>query len=275
MKLRCANLSLDLSTPKVMGILNVTPDSFSDGGKFHHIDAALTHAQQMIEQGADIIDIGGESTRPGAQPVMLEEELQRVIPVIQALSGCGAVLSVDTYKPEVMRAAIEAGVHLVNDVFALQQPGALQAVQDSQVAICLMHMQGTPQTMQVQPSYQNVLAEVQAFLTQRVEVVRQIGVGDDRIVLDPGFGFGKKTAHNLTLLKHLAELHIANLPILAGLSRKSVLGQIVGQDADQRVFASVAASVLAVSHGANIVRVHDVKATVEALKVTTAVMQHL
>ncbi|MBU3644254.1 MAG: dihydropteroate synthase [Candidatus Methylopumilus sp.] len=275
MKLRCANLSLDLSTPKVMGILNVTPDSFSDGGKFHHIDAALTHAQQMIEQGADIIDIGGESTRPGAQPVMLEEELQRVIPVIQALSGCGAVLSVDTYKPEVMRAAIEAGVHMVNDVFALQQPGALQAVQDSQVAICLMHMQGTPQTMQVQPSYQNVLAEVQAFLTQRVEVVRQIGVGDDRIVLDPGFGFGKKTAHNLTLLKHLAELHIANLPILAGLSRKSVLGQIVGQDADQRVFASVAASVLAVSHGANIVRVHDVKATVEALKVTTAVMQHL
>lgn len=275
MKLRCANLSLDLSTPKVMGILNVTPDSFSDGGKFHHIDAALTHAQQMIEQGADIIDIGGESTRPGAQPVMLEEELQRVISVIQALSGCGAVLSVDTYKPEVMRAAIEAGVHMVNDVFALQQPGALQAVQDSQVAICLMHMQGTPQTMQVQPSYQNVLAEVQAFLTQRVEVVRQIGVGDDRIVLDPGFGFGKKTAHNLTLLKHLAELHIANLPILAGLSRKSVLGQIVGQDADQRVFASVAASVLAVSHGANIVRVHDVKATVEALKVTTAVMQHL
>jgi len=275
MKLRCANLSLDLSTPKVMGILNVTPDSFSDGGKFHHIDAALTHAQQMIEQGADIIDIGGESTRPGAQPVMLEEELQRVIPVIQALSGCGAVLSVDTYKPEVMRAAIEAGVHMVNDVFALQQPGALQAVQDSQVAICLMHMQGTPQTMQVQPSYQNVLAEVQAFLTQRVEVVRQIGVGDDRIVLDPGFGFGKKTAHNLTLLKHLAELHIASLPILAGLSRKSVLGQIVGQDADQRVFASVAASVLAVSHGANIVRVHDVKATVEALKVTTAVMQHL
>jgi dihydropteroate synthase len=275
MKLRCANLSLDLSTPKVMGILNVTPDSFSDGGKFHHIDAALTHAQQMIEQGADIIDIGGESTRPGAQPVMLEEELQRVIPVIQALSGCGAVLSVDTYKPEVMRAAIEAGVHMVNDVFALQQPGALQAVQDSQVAICLMHMQGTPQTMQVQPSYQNVLAEVQAFLTQRVEVVRQIGVGDDRIVLDPGFGFGKKTAHNLTLLKHLAELHIANLPILAGLSRKSVLGQIVGQDADQRVFASVAASVLAVSHGANIVRVHDVKATVEALKVTTAVIQHL
>jgi dihydropteroate synthase len=275
MKLRCANLNLDLSTPKVMGILNVTPDSFSDGGKFHHIDAALTHAQQMIEQGADIIDIGGESTRPGAQPVMLEEELQRVIPVIQALSGCGAVLSVDTYKPEVMRAAIEAGVHMVNDVFALQQPGALQAVQDSQVAICLMHMQGTPQTMQVQPSYQNVLAEVQAFLTQRVEVVRQIGVGDDRIVLDPGFGFGKKTAHNLTLLKHLAELHIANLPILAGLSRKSVLGQIVGQDADQRVFASVAASVLAVSHGANIVRVHDVKATVEALKVTTAVMQHL
>lgn len=275
MKLRCANLSLDLSTPKVMGILNVTPDSFSDGGKFHHIDAALTHAQQMIEQGADIIDIGGESTRPGAQPVMLEEELQRVIPVIQALSGCGAVLSVDTYKPEVMRAAIEAGVHMVNDVFALQQPGALQAVQDSQVAICLMHMQGTPQTMQVQPSYQNVLAEVQAFLSLRVEVVRQIGVGDDRIVLDPGFGFGKKTAHNLTLLKHLAELHIANLPILAGLSRKSVLGQIVGQDADQRVFASVAASVLAVSHGANIVRVHDVKATVEALKVTTAVMQHL
>ncbi len=275
MKLRCANLSLDLSTPKVMGILNVTPDSFSDGGKFSHIDAALHHAQQMIDEGADIIDIGGESTRPGASPVPLQEELQRVIPVIQALSGCAVVLSVDTYKPEVMQAAIQAGVHMVNDVFALRQPGAIEAVKDSQVALCLMHMQGTPQTMQIEPSYQDVVAEVGQFLSERVAVLKQSGVSTERIVIDPGFGFGKKTTHNLSLLKHLEQLRLDGLPILAGLSRKSVLGKIVGQDEAGRLYASIAASVLAVSHGANIVRVHDVKATVEALKVTTAALKQV
>lgn len=273
MKLQCAEYLLDLSTPKVMGILNVTPDSFSDGGQFTNIDAAIAHAQQLINDGADIIDIGGESTRPGATPVPLETELQRVIPVIQALAKCGVALSIDTYKPAVMQAAIKAGVHMVNDVFALQQPGAIEAVQDSAVGLCLMHMQGTPQTMQLQPQYQDVVQEVRQFLQQRVSQLSAAGIAKQRIAIDPGFGFGKKTQHNLTLLKQLAQVRFDNLPILAGLSRKSILGQLAGGDPSQRLYASLAASVLAVSHGANIVRVHDVKATVEALKVTAAVLQ--
>lgn len=273
MKLQCAEYLLDLSTPKVMGILNVTPDSFSDGGQFTNIDAAIAHAQQLINDGADIIDIGGESTRPGATPVPLETELQRVIPVIQALAKCGVALSIDTYKPAVMQAAIKAGVHMVNDVFALQQPGAIEAVQDSAVGLCLMHMQGTPQTMQLQPQYQDVVQEVRQFLQQRVSQLSAAGIAKQRIAIDPGFGFGKKTQHNLTLLKQLAQIRFDNLPILAGLSRKSILGQLAGGDPSQRLYASLAASVLAVSHGANIVRVHDVKATVEALKVTAAVLQ--
>lgn len=273
MKLQCAEYLLDLSTPKVMGILNVTPDSFSDGGQFTNIDAAIAHAQQLIEDGADIIDIGGESTRPGATPVPLETELQRVIPVIQALAKCGVALSIDTYKPAVMQAAIKAGVHMVNDVFALQQPGAIEAVQDSAVGLCLMHMQGIPQTMQLQPQYQDVLVEVRQFLQQRVSHLSAAGIAKQRIAIDPGFGFGKKTQHNLTLLKQLAQIRFDDLPILAGLSRKSILGQLAGGDPSQRLYASLAASVLAVSHGANIVRVHDVKATVEALKVTAAVLQ--
>jgi dihydropteroate synthase len=273
MKLQCAEYLLDLSTPKVMGILNVTPDSFSDGGQFTNIDAAIAHAQQLIDDGADIIDIGGESTRPGATPVPLETELQRVIPVIQALAKCGVALSIDTYKPAVMQAAIKAGVHMVNDVFALQQPGAIEAVQDSAVGLCLMHMQGTPQTMQLQPQYQDVLVEVRQFLQQRVSHLSAAGIAKQRIAIDPGFGFGKKTQHNLTLLKQLAQIRFDDLPILAGLSRKSILGQLAGGDPSQRLYASLAASVLAVSHGANIVRVHDVKATVEALKVTAAVLQ--
>jgi dihydropteroate synthase len=256
-----------------MGILNVTPDSFSDGGQFTNIDAAIAHAQQLIDDGADIIDIGGESTRPGATPVPLETELQRVIPVIQALAKCGVALSIDTYKPAVMQAAIKAGVHMVNDVFALQQPGAIEAVQDSAVGLCLMHMQGNPQTMQLQPQYQDVVQEVRQFLQQRVSQLSAAGIAKQRIAIDPGFGFGKKTQHNLTLLKQLAQIRFDNLPILAGLSRKSILGQLAGGDPSQRLYASLAASVLAVSHGANIVRVHDVKATVEALKVTAAVLQ--
>jgi dihydropteroate synthase len=273
MKLQCAEYLLDLSTPKVMGILNVTPDSFSDGGQFTNIDAAIAHAQQLIDDGADIIDIGGESTRPGATPVPLETELQRVIPVIQALAKCGVALSIDTYKPAVMQAAIKAGVHMVNDVFALQQPGAIEAVQDSAVGLCLMHMQGNPQTMQLQPQYQDVVQEVRQFLQQRVSQLSAAGIAKQRIAIDPGFGFGKKNQHNLTLLKQLAQIRFDNLPILAGLSRKSILGQLAGGDPSQRLYASLAASVLAVSHGANIVRVHDVKATVEALKVTAAVLQ--
>jgi dihydropteroate synthase len=274
MNLHCANLNLDLSSPKVMGIINVTPDSFSDGGKFQHIDAAIAHAHALIQQGADILDIGGESTRPGATPVSLEQELQRVIPVIKALKDCGVPLSIDTYKAEVMRQAIQAGVHMVNDVCALRQAGALEVVADSEVAVCLMHMQGTPQTMQALAQYNDVVAKVKLFLQQRLDVTRQAGIADDRVVLDPGFGFAKKTAHNLSLLQQLSSLRIDGLPLLAGLSRKSVLGQIVGVDADQRLYASVAAAVVAVMKGASIIRAHDVKATVEALKVTGAVMQH-
>jgi len=270
--LRCANYTLDLSSPKVMGIINVTPDSFSDGGQFEQVDAAIAHAHQLIQQGADLLDIGGESTRPGATPVSLQQELDRVLPVIKALKDCGVPLSIDTYKTEVMRQAIQAGVHMVNDVQALRQAGALEVVADSEVAVCLMHMQGTPQTMQDLAQYKDVLAEVKLFLQQRLDATRKAGISDDRVLLDPGFGFAKKTAHNLTLLQQLRSLRIDGLPLLAGLSRKTVLGQIVGVDADQRLYASVAAAVVAVMNGANIIRAHDVKATVEALKVVDAVM---
>lgn len=255
-----------------MGIINVTPDSFSDGGQFEQVDAAIAHAHQLIQQGADLLDIGGESTRPGATPVSLQQELDRVLPVIKALKDCGVPLSIDTYKTEVMRQAIQAGVHMVNDVQALRQAGALEVVADSEVAVCLMHMQGTPQTMQDLAQYKDVLAEVKLFLQQRLDATRKAGISDDRVLLDPGFGFAKKTAHNLTLLQQLRSLRIDGLPLLAGLSRKTVLGQIVGVDADQRLYASVAAAVVAVMNGANIIRAHDVKATVEALKVVDAVM---
>ena len=270
----CGKFQLDLATPRVMGIVNVTPDSFSDGGKFNSTDKAIAHAISLVEQGADILDIGGESTRPGAVPVPLEEELARVIPVIEALRNVGVPLSIDTYKPEVMRAAIVAGIDIVNDVCALQAPGALDVVSDSQVGVCLMHMQGSPQTMQNDPHYDDVVKEVGDFLSARLQAAEQVGIARSRILLDPGFGFGKRTAHNLALLNGLASIKSLGLPLLIGLSRKSVLGQVVGSDVDERIHASIAASVISVMKGASIVRVHDVKATVDALKVVAAVMKH-
>lgn len=274
MHFSCGRFELDLSTPRVMGIVNVTPDSFSDGGKFNTTDKAVAHALELVEQGADILDIGGESTRPGATPVPLDEELSRVIPVIKALIKAGVPLSIDTYKPEVMRAAIDAGVDIVNDVCALQEANALEIVAASQVGVCLMHMQGRPQTMQADPQYQDVVAEVTSFLATRLKAAEQAGIVRGRIVLDPGFGFGKRTEHNLTLLNHLSSLQSLGLPLLVGLSRKSVLGQVVGLSVDERMHASIAASVVSVMKGANIVRVHDVKPTLDALKIVSAVMKN-
>ena len=274
MKFLCGRFQLDLSTPRIMGIVNVTPDSFSDGGKFNTTDKAVAHGMELVEQGADILDIGGESTRPGARPVPLAEELNRVIPVIKALAQAGVPLSIDTYKPEVMRAAIDAGADIVNDVCALQENGALEIVAASQVGVCLMHMQGRPQTMQVDPQYQEVVKEVADFLAARLKAAEQAGIARERIVLDPGFGFGKRTEHNLTLLNHLSSLQSSGLPLLIGLSRKSVLGQVVGLSIDERIHASIAASVVSVMKGANIVRVHDVKSTVDALKIVSAVMKN-
>ena len=263
---------LDLSKPRVMGIVNVTPDSFSDGGKFNTTEKAIAHALQLVEEGADILDIGGESTRPGATPVPLDEELKRVIPVIEGLRDVGVPLSIDTYKPQVMQAAITAGADIVNDVCALREPQALEIVATSQAGVCLMHMQGRPQTMQSDPQYDDVVSEVRDFLKDRLDAAVQAGIDRSRIVLDPGFGFGKRTAHNLTLLNHLNDIQALGLPLLIGLSRKSVLGQVVGSSLDERIYASIAASVVAVMKGANIVRVHDVKPTIDALKIVQAVM---
>ena len=268
----CGRFQLDLSKPRVMGIVNVTPDSFSDGGKFNTTEKAIEHALQLVEEGADILDIGGESTRPGATPVPLDEELKRVIPVIGGLRGVGVPLSIDTYKPQVMQAAITAGVDIVNDVCALRESQALEIVAASQVGVCLMHMQDRPQTMQADPQYDDVVSEVSHFLKARLDAAEQAGIERSRIVLDPGFGFGKRTAHNLTLLNHLNDIQALGLPLLIGISRKSVLGQVVGSSVDERIHASIAASVVSVMKGANIVRVHDVKPTIDALKIVQAVM---
>lgn len=272
--LDCAGKRLDLSTPQVMGILNITPDSFSDGGDFFSPAAAQEQARRMVQEGAAIIDVGGESTRPGAEPVGVEQELDRVIPVIEAIAAELPVpISVDTSKPEVMRAAVAAGAGLINDVLALQVPGALEAAADLGVPVCLMHMQGKPRTMQQSPSYLDVVQEVRAFLLERVEVCVAAGIPRERLVLDPGFGFGKTLAHNLTLLKHLDELCDVGLPLLVGISRKSMIGTLLDAPVEERLYGSLAAAVLAVERGASIVRTHDVKATVEALKVAAAVSQ--
>jgi dihydropteroate synthase len=263
---------LGLEQPVVMGVLNVTPDSFSDGGKFVRLDAAVERGLRMAEEGAAIVDVGGESTRPGAQPVSLDEELRRVIPVIARLHDrTSAVLSVDTSKPEVMDAAATAGAAMINDVRALREPGALEAAETSGCAVCLMHMLREPRTMQDAPAYRDVVAEVRHFLEERVGACFRAGIPAERIVLDPGFGFGKTLAHNLELLRHLGELSVSGLPILAGLSRKSMIGAITGRAADQRVQGSVALAVVAALNGARILRVHDVAATVDALKVVAAV----
>ena len=271
MLFHCGKFQLDPARPLVMGIVNITPDSFSDGGKYLQRDAALAHAHQLIQEGADLLDIGGESTRPGAQIVSVQQELDRIMPVIEGLRGIPLPISVDTSKPEVMRAAVKAGASMVNDINALQDAQALAAVAESNAAVCLMHMQGNPQTMQQQPHYQDVVAEVLQFLRTRLDACLASGIERERIVLDPGFGFGKTLGHNLDLLRRLNEFSALGVPLLIGLSRKSMLGAITGQDADHRDHASVAAALLAVQRGAKIVRVHDVGATVDALKVWNAV----
>jgi dihydropteroate synthase len=269
--LSCGIFQYDLSRPLVMGIVNVTPDSFSDGGRHASTAAAIAHAQRLVADGADILDIGGESTRPGAATVSTQEELDRVLPVIDGLRGISVPISIDTWKPQVMRAALAAGASMVNDINALQEEGALDALSGSNAAVCLMHKQGVPQTMQQQPHYADVIAEVSAFLHKRIVAAEAAGIASDRIVIDPGFGFGKTLAHNLDLLRELASFCALGVPVLAGLSRKSMLGAITGRDVNERLAASVAAALLAVQRGASIVRVHDVRETVDALKIWNAV----
>lgn len=269
--LQCGKFRFDLSRPLVMGVVNVTPDSFSDGGLHFSADAALAHAQQLIIEGADILDIGGESTRPGAKKISEQEELDRILPVIEGLRGVDVPISIDTYKPTVMRAALVAGASMINDVNALQAEGALEVLAHSDAALCLMHKQGEPSTMQVQPFYRNAVNEISAFLRGRLQACEAAGIVRARMIVDPGFGFGKTLAHNLELLRELDQLKVLGVPVLAGLSRKSMLGALTGQDAAQRLPASLAAMLIAVQRGAAIVRVHDVRATVDALKVWSAV----
>ncbi|TDF63873.1 dihydropteroate synthase [Cupriavidus sp. L7L] len=261
--------------PLVMGILNVTPDSFSDGGQHAGRDAAVRHAEQMIAEGVDIIDIGGESSRPGSAALPLEDELSRVIPVVEALRDCGKPLSIDTYKPEVMRAALAAGADLINDIWGFRMPGAVEALaapEAGQAGLCVMHMQRDPQTMQEDPHYEDVVSEVADFLAERIAVLRAAGIDDARLSLDPGFGFGKTPDHNLRLLGQLPRMALEGLPVLAGISRKSTLGAILGgRPPQQRIAASIAAAVCAVERGAFIVRVHDVEQTVDAVKTWWAV----
>lgn len=255
-----------------MGVLNVTPDSFSDGGDYASPDRAIARAVQMVEEGAAIIDIGGESTRPGAPPVILEDELQRVIPVIEALRASVSVpISIDTRKPEVMQAAVAAGAGLVNDVNALQEPGAVEMAASLEVPVCLMHMQGDPATMQDAPTYSNVVDEVTAYLNTRAAVCMQQGIPKERILLDPGFGFGKTTEHNLLLLQQLHRLVACGYPVLVGLSRKSLIGKVLGLPVDKRLYPGIALAVLAVWKGAALVRCHDVQATREAIEMCQAV----
>lgn len=263
---------LDLSHPRVMGVLNRTPDSFSDGGAFVEFEVALAHARRMLQEGADFLDVGGESTRPGAAPVTVEEELARVLPLIERLAGePGMRISVDTSKPEVMRAAVQAGAVMINDVYALRQPGALEATAESGAAVCLMHMQGEPRSMQKAPHYTDVTREVTEFLLERAEACLATGIPKARIVLDPGFGFGKTLEHNLTLLRDLPDLARYGYPVLVGLSRKSMLGTLLGgKPVEERLHASVAVATVAAMNGASILRVHDVGPTMDALKVTSA-----
>ena len=254
-----------------MGIVNVTPDSFSDGGRLDNAQSAIQHALKLQEEGADILDVGGESTRPGAVNVPADEEIRRVLPVIEALVGRGCVVSVDTRKPEVMRAALCAGAAMVNDVMALRVPGALEVAAASDVAVCLMHMQGEPQSMQQAPRYADVVEDVKLFLRERIQACEAAGIKRERLVIDPGFGFGKTLEHNLALLKHLNRLSELGVPVLAGLSRKSMLGALTGRAVNEREFAGVAAHLAAVARGARLVRVHNVRAMRDALAIWSAV----
>jgi dihydropteroate synthase len=271
MLLRCGPKDLDLNAPAVMGVLNVTPDSFSDGGRFVELRAAVDHGRKMVDEGAAIIDVGGESTRPGAGAVETQEELRRVVPVIEHLARLPVIVSVDTSKPAVMRAAAAAGATLINDVRALTGEGALEAAADTGCGVCLMHMQGEPRTMQLQPRYGDVVGEIKAFLEARVQACADAGIPRERIAIDPGFGFGKTAAHNLELLRRLAELTSGSQPVLVGLSRKSLVGTILGRNAGDRLHGSLALAALAVLQGACVLRAHDVEATVDAVKVAHAV----
>lgn len=255
-----------------MGVVNITPDSFSDGGAYSSTNKAVQHAKRLIDDGADILDIGGESTRPGSEPVSIAEELNRVIPVIQALSNMNVMVSIDTSKPEVMRQAIKEGVTMVNDVNALRAPGAIEAVkEESHVLVCLMHMQGEPRGMQKNPQYADVVSEVTDFLRQRLNLMQALGISKERLIIDPGFGFGKTLDHNLKLLRCLESFLCLDVPVLVGISRKSMLGAITGNTVENRICESIAAALLAVVKGAKIIRVHDVKATKDALAVYEAV----
>ena len=252
----------------VMGILNTTPDSFSDGGRYQSLEFAVSRAEEMVSEGVDMIDIGGESSRPGAPLVSLEQELSRVMPVLYALQDMGKPLSVDTYKPQVMREAILAGADMINDINAFRAPGALDAVADSDCALCVMHMQGTPQNMQLNPVYADVVAEVTAFLLERVETMVAAGIARERICVDPGFGFGKTVEHNYALLRNIGKMQQdLGLPVLAGLSRKSMIGAVTGKPVEQRLAGNIGGALAAIAHGARIVRVHDVVETVDAVKV--------
>lgn len=274
--LQCGRYGFDLDArPVVMGILNVTPDSFSDGGRFQSLEFALSRAEEMIAEGVDIIDIGGESTRPGSPKVPLDEELRRVIPVVYALRDLGKPLSVDTYKPEVMREAIIAGVDMINDINGFRAPGALEAVADSDCGLCVMHMQNTPETMQQNPAYGDVVGEVTAFLRERVEAMVAAGIERKRLCVDPGFGFGKTAEHNYLLLRNIGAMRQQlGLPLLAGVSRKSMIGAVTGKPVEQRLAGSLAGALAAVAQGARVVRVHDVAETVDALKVWQAAFIH-
>ena len=274
MKLQCRSQWLDLNVPRVMAVLNVTPDSFSDGGCFQDLNTALTRATEMIAQGADIIDVGGESTRPGAASVSVEAELQRVIPVIEALhrQHPHVMISVDTSKPEVMKAAVAAGASLINDVRALTVPGALEAAVATQAAVCLMHMQGQPSSMQVAPQYANVTDEVATFLRARMQACLSAGMSRDRLVIDPGIGFGKTLEHNLTLLAQLPALMELGVPLLVGVSRKSMIGALLNRTVEQRLSGGVALATASVLAGARIIRAHDVSETYDAVRIAHALL---
>ena len=274
MKMNFAGRELDMSRCHVMGVLNVTPDSFSDGGQYNRPDAALVRARQMVADGATFIDIGGESTRPGATPVSLQEELDRVCPVVEAAAReLDAVISVDTSAPEVMAETAKLGAGLINDVQALQRDGAPEVAAKAGIPVCIMHIQGEPDTMQDRPEYRNVRREVSAFLTERIRVAEQAGIRPENILLDPGFGFGKSLEHNLQLLASLEQMHILGHPLLVGVSRKSMLGHITGREVNERLPASLAAATIAAMKGASIIRVHDVRETVDAIRVVAAVKE--
>jgi dihydropteroate synthase len=269
----CGRYEFDLERPLVMGIVNVTPDSFSDGGEHDDPDAAIAHARQLVGEGAHILDIGGESTRPGAAPVNEQQELARVLPLIEALRGCGVPLSVDTFKPDVMRAVLDAGADMINDIYGFRQPGAIEAVAGTRCGLCVMHMKGEPRTMQDSPEYSDLLGEIGLFLGARAQKLRAAWIDPRRIVLDPGFGFGKTADQNYQLVRRLATLRVSSYPLLVGVSRKSMIGHATGRDVQGRLPGSLAAALACVARGAAIVRVHDVAATVDALKVWQAVEQ--